>query len=120
MARGLGFMPAGSGRGIDLRHSVVDLICSMVNIHNTSWRSILGDQSLVKIITGANIENHRADQIVDISAQSVEIHDLRKTGHNFPEPLNPFGIVLVGLDRDENADANVELFGVKAAHRNFS
>jgi hypothetical protein len=27
--------------------------------------------------------------------------------------------VLVGLDRDENADAKVELFGVKAAHIDF-
>jgi hypothetical protein len=69
----------------------------------------LGDQSLVKIV-GTNIGNHRADQIVDISAQSVEIHDLRKTDHNLPEPLNPF------VDRDENADAKVELFGVRAAH----
>jgi len=73
----------------------------------------LGDQSLVKIVIGTNIGNHRADQIVDISAQSVEIHDLRKTDHNLPEPLNPF------VDRDENADAKVELIGVKAA-RNFS
>jgi hypothetical protein len=100
-------------------NSVVDLICSMVNIHDTSWRSILDDQSLVKIIIGANIGNHRTDQIVDISAQSIEIHGLRKTDHNLPEPLNPFGIVLVDLDRDENADAKVELIGVKAA-RNFS
>ena len=74
----------------------------------------LGDQSLVEIIIGANIGHHRADQIVDIAAQPVEIHDLRKTDHNFPEPLNPFGIVLVGLDRDEDADAKVELLGVKA------
>jgi len=67
----------------------------------------LGDQSLGKIIIGTNIGNRRADQIVDISTQSVEIHDLRRTDRNLPEPLNPFGIVLVGLDRDENADAKV-------------
>ena len=60
-----------------------------------------------KIIIGTNIGNRRADQIVDISTQSVEIHDLRRTDRNLPEPLNPFGIVLVGLDRDENADAKV-------------
>jgi hypothetical protein len=68
----------------------------------------LGDQSLAKIIIGTNIGNHRADQIVDISARSVEIRDLRKTDRNLPEPLNPFGIV-VDLDRNENADAKVEL-----------
>ena len=64
----------------------------------------LGDQSLVKLIIGTDIGNHRSDQVVDVPAEPVEIHDLGKTDHNFPEPLNPFGIVLVGLDRDENAD----------------
>jgi hypothetical protein len=56
-----------------------------------------------------NIGNHRADQIVDISAQAIEIHDLRQTDHNLPKPLNPFGIVLLGLDRDENADAEAAI-----------
>ena len=73
----------------------------------------LGDQSLVKIVIGTNIRHHRADQIVDISAQPVEIHDLGKTDDNLPEALDPFCIMLIGLDRDEDADAEVELLGVE-------
>lgn len=57
----------------------------------------LGDQPLVKIVIRTNVGNHRADQIVDISAQAVEIHDLRKTDHDLAKPLNPFGIVLTAM-----------------------
>ena len=80
----------------------------------------LGDQSLVKLIIGANVGNHRADQIIDVAAQAVEIHDLGKTDHDLSEFLHPLGVVLVGLDGDENADTEVQPFRIEQLTPRFS
>jgi hypothetical protein len=46
-------------------NSVVDLICSIVNIDDAPCRPIFSP-SLVEVIMGANIGRHRADERADV------------------------------------------------------
>src|SRR5450631_92234 len=73
----------------------------------------LRDQSLVKIVIGANIGHHGADEIVDFAAQTIKVNDFRQADDDLPKPLNPFGVVLIGLHGDKDADAEVQPFSIE-------
>jgi len=89
----------------------------MVNIEirhgDRSWRSAAGKDRHRR-----DVGHHRTDQIVDISAQPVEIPTSGKLTTIFLN-ADPFGIVLVGLDRDEDADPRSSFSASSRATRRF-
>ena len=65
-----------------------------------------------RIIT-FDVRHDDPEQIVDVTAHAIELDDFLYTGNRTCELLQPFVIVLVGLETDEDRSPDIEFFGIK-------
>src|SRR5215217_3815391 len=89
------------GRGVfDLAHGKGGADIGQVN---------LADELLVEGVIGVDVGHHHAHQVIDVAAHAVELDDLGKLVDDAGKLAHPGFVMFVGLDRDEDGDADIDL-----------